>query len=59
MLEVDLCKGDAVENPHAWVVGIARHKLLDHYRRQSGSERVVHLDSGGDGDPATRCVGRG
>ena len=46
----ELRKGHAVENPHAWVVGIARHKLLDHYRRQSRSERAVHLDDGDDGD---------
>jgi len=46
----ELRKGRAVENPSAWVVGIARHKLLDHYRRQSRSGRVVDLDGGADGD---------
>jgi RNA polymerase sigma-70 factor (ECF subfamily) len=36
----ELRKGRKVDNAQAWIVGIARHKLLDHYRRQSRSERV-------------------
>lgn len=31
----ELTKGVVVEAPQPWIVGIARHKLADHYRRQS------------------------
>jgi RNA polymerase sigma-70 factor (ECF subfamily) len=31
---VELSKARRVEEPLAWILGIARHKLLDHYRRQ-------------------------
>ena len=37
----ELRKGRKVENGQAWIVGIARHKLLDHYRRQGRTERVL------------------
>lgn len=30
----ELRKGRAVEAPLPWIYGIARHKLLDHYRRE-------------------------
>jgi RNA polymerase sigma-70 factor (ECF subfamily) len=30
----ELKRGRGVDSPMAWVFGIARHKLLDHYRRQ-------------------------
>ena len=30
----ELRRGRAVSAPLPWIVGIARHKLLDHYRRQ-------------------------
>jgi RNA polymerase sigma-70 factor (ECF subfamily) len=39
----ELRKGRRVEAPVPWVLGIARHKLLDHYRRQSRRERTVTL----------------
>src|SRR4051794_12925542 len=39
----ELRKGRRVEAPVPWVLGIARHKLLDHYRRQSRRERTVEL----------------
>jgi len=29
----ELRRGGRVESPSAWIFGIARHKLLDHYRR--------------------------
>lgn len=32
--------GDDVDDPRAWLFGIARHKLVDHYRRQSAGRRV-------------------
>jgi RNA polymerase sigma-70 factor, ECF subfamily len=40
----ELRKGRRVEAPVPWVLGIARHKLLDHYRRQSRRERTIELD---------------
>jgi RNA polymerase sigma-70 factor (ECF subfamily) len=39
----ELRKGRPVEVPVAWVLGIARHKLVDHYRRQERSERTHRL----------------
>jgi RNA polymerase sigma-70 factor, ECF subfamily len=46
----ELRKGRQIDNPPAWVIGIARHKLLDHYRRQARSERVVELPDGDGAD---------
>jgi RNA polymerase sigma-70 factor (ECF subfamily) len=40
---------DAVRGPDppqvstGWLVGVARHKLADHWRRQSRAQRTVHL----------------
>jgi RNA polymerase sigma-70 factor (ECF subfamily) len=48
----ELRKGREIDNPTAWVIGIARHKLLDHYRRQSRSEPVVEIADGRDPDAA-------
>ncbi|MGN6795303.1 MAG: RNA polymerase sigma factor [Streptosporangiaceae bacterium] len=42
---VELQKGKQVRAPIAWIHGIARHKLLDHYRRVQRVERQVTLDS--------------
>jgi RNA polymerase sigma-70 factor (ECF subfamily) len=36
----ELRKGKRVDDPLAWIRGIARHKLIDHYRRQARSARV-------------------
>ncbi len=46
----ELRKGRKIDNPPAWVIGIARHKLLDHYRRQARTEHIVTLgnDEGAD-----------
>ncbi len=44
----ELRRGRRVEHPLAWVVGIARHKLIDHYRRR---ERAERLFSAGDVEP--------
>lgn len=33
-------KGKEVSDPLAWIRGIARHKLVDHYRHRARSERV-------------------
>jgi RNA polymerase sigma-70 factor (ECF subfamily) len=38
----------------AWLVGVARHKLVDHWRRQGREERnlrLVHDESAPDEDP--------
>jgi len=37
----ELKKGRRVVTPIAWVYGIARHKLLDHYRRQERAGRAL------------------
>lgn len=39
----ELKKGKWVRTPIAWIFGIARHKLLDHYRSQERSERGLVL----------------
>jgi RNA polymerase sigma-70 factor (ECF subfamily) len=39
----ELKKGKAVRTPIAWIYGIARHKLLDHYRAQERVERGLAL----------------
>ena len=35
----ELQKGKRVATPIAWIYGIARHKLIDHYRAQERVER--------------------
>jgi RNA polymerase sigma-70 factor (ECF subfamily) len=37
----ELKKGKRIDTPVAWIFGIARHKLLDHYRRQERLERPL------------------
>ena len=39
----ELRKGKQVMTPIAWIYGIARHKLLDHYRREERAERHLTL----------------
>src|SRR5215475_1334171 len=39
----ELKKGKRVRTPIAWIYGIARHKLLDHYRSQERLERGLAL----------------
>lgn len=38
---MELQKGKLVSDPIAWVFGIARHKLVDHYRGQERRERTA------------------
>jgi RNA polymerase sigma-70 factor (ECF subfamily) len=40
----ELAKDTRVTAPTAWIRGIARHKLLDHYRQQERVERSVAPD---------------
>jgi RNA polymerase sigma-70 factor (ECF subfamily) len=40
----ELKKGRRVDAPIRWIYGIARHKLLDHYRRQERVEHAPALD---------------
>jgi RNA polymerase sigma-70 factor (ECF subfamily) len=42
---VELNRGKRVRTPMPWVYGIARHKLLDHYRREQRVERQLELAS--------------
>jgi RNA polymerase sigma-70 factor (ECF subfamily) len=37
----EIRRRSSVAKPIPWVMGIARHKLLDHYRRQARDERRV------------------
>lgn len=39
----ELKKDKQVDTPVAWIYGIARHKLLDHYRREERTERELSL----------------
>lgn len=39
----ELKRGKRIATPIAWIYGIARHKLLDHYRRQERAERELSL----------------
>ena len=37
----ELRRGTTVAAPTAWILGIARHKLVDHYRRREREERKL------------------
>lgn len=39
----DIKRGKRVDDSVAWVIGIARHKLLDHFRREARDERKLAL----------------
>jgi RNA polymerase sigma-70 factor (ECF subfamily) len=43
-LVAEVRKGGEIDMPVAWTIGVARHKLLDHYRRQARRERTVTLE---------------
>ena len=49
----ELKKGRRPENPIAWVLGIARHKLIDHYRRNERSRAVVATSDQHDDRPVS------
>jgi RNA polymerase sigma-70 factor (ECF subfamily) len=46
----ELRKDRRVDTPMAWIFGIARHKLLDHYRRQERVDRPLAVTL--DADPS-------
>ena len=46
----ELRRGRRVDAAIPWVYGIARHKLIDHYRRQERRERLA------GGEPVEQCV---
>ena len=48
----ELKKGRRVDAPVPWIYGIARHKLLDHYRAEERRERR----RGGEPEPATAAA---
>lgn len=37
----EIKRGTAVSSPIAWILGIARHKLLDHYRAREREDRKL------------------
>jgi RNA polymerase sigma-70 factor (ECF subfamily) len=47
---MELKKGNRIRQPSAWIYGIARHKLLDHYRREQRAGRQQALTSTGELD---------
>ena len=55
--ETFLAAVDAVRGPAPpavsvpWAIGVARHKLLDHWRRQARDERRFEMLAGSVGDP--------
>lgn len=58
---VELRKQRHVEEPLGWVMGIARHKLLDHYRRQDrarsrGVSEVTDAPAEQSGDGSGRAI---
>ena len=51
---VDAVKRQAVRPlTTAWLIGVARHKLVDHWRRQAREERIVELAAVDDHPPPT------
>lgn len=44
----ELKKGKRITTPIAWIYGIARHKLLDHYRRQERVDRPLAVAWGSE-----------
>ena len=56
--ETFLAAVDAVRGPAPpalsvpWAIGVARHKLLDHWRRQARDERRFEMLAGSATDPA-------
>jgi RNA polymerase sigma-70 factor, ECF subfamily len=41
----ELRRGRSVEAAMPWIYGIARHKLIDHYRREERAERLVAAEA--------------
>jgi RNA polymerase sigma-70 factor (ECF subfamily) len=39
----ELQRGTPVDAPIAWILGIAKHKLIDHFRREERAERKLQL----------------
>lgn len=39
----EIKRASRIADPAAWVMGIAKHKLLDHYRREEREERRLKL----------------
>jgi RNA polymerase sigma-70 factor (ECF subfamily) len=52
----ELKREKRIEAPIAWIYGIARHKLVDHYRRQEREERSLSLAYEADESPAELVV---
>ena len=59
----EIRKGKRVKDPVPWVLGIARHKLLDHYRREKREKREAlvdasasHIDTSDHAEPRERAL---
>jgi RNA polymerase sigma-70 factor (ECF subfamily) len=55
----ELRAGRRVELPMPWVLGIARHKLLDHYRRRDRIEGQLAVEAGVELDEIVLEAGEG
>ncbi|HEU4354714.1 MAG TPA: RNA polymerase sigma factor [Actinomycetota bacterium] len=42
----ELHRGSSISAPTAWILGIARHKLVDHYRRHEREQRKLEAIGG-------------
>jgi RNA polymerase sigma-70 factor (ECF subfamily) len=47
-----VCRGTAPTPSTQWLIGVARHKLADHWRRQERAERGMRLLQGAGEEPA-------
>ena len=47
-----VCRNPAAELDVPWLIGVARHKLADHWRRQAREERGLRLVAAESGEPA-------
>jgi RNA polymerase sigma-70 factor (ECF subfamily) len=50
---VDAARSGSADSPTAaWLIGVARHKLVDHWRREERVERRLHALAGGFAEDA-------
>ena len=39
----EITRGRSMDDPLAWIIGVARHKLVDHFRKEARAERKLTL----------------
>jgi RNA polymerase sigma-70 factor (ECF subfamily) len=50
----EIKQGKSIDQPMPWIVGIARHKLLDHFRRERFAHLIVLTGENDDFDDAAQ-----